>query len=53
MIDETMKIPEPIIEPATSIVESNNPSPLTSFSSPTGVAVTALAISNPWGLAAS
>jgi hypothetical protein len=47
MIDETMKIPEPIIEPATSIVESNNPSPLTSFSSATGASVTALAISNP------
>src|SRR6266536_1502832 len=47
MIDETMKIPEPIIDPATSMVESNNPSPLTSFSSATGAAVTALAISNP------
>jgi hypothetical protein len=46
MIDETMKIPEPIIEPATSIVESNNPSPLTSFSSARGASVTALAISN-------
>jgi hypothetical protein len=44
MIDETMKIPEPIIEPATSIVESNNPSPLTSFSSATGAVVTAVAI---------
>jgi hypothetical protein len=47
MIDETMKIPEPIIEPATSIVESNNPSPLTSFSSATGASVTAVVISNP------
>jgi hypothetical protein len=47
MIDETMKIPEPIIEPATSIVESNKPSPLTSFSSATGASVTALAIWNP------
>src|SRR5436190_10961577 len=28
-----MKIPEPIIEPATSIVESSNPSPRTSFAS--------------------
>jgi hypothetical protein len=28
-------------------VESNNPSPLTSFSSATGASVTALAISNP------
>ena len=28
MIEETMKMPEPIIEPATSIVESSNPSPL-------------------------
>src|SRR6185436_15359448 len=48
MIDETMKIPEPIIDPATSIVESNNPSPLTSFSSARGASVTALVISNPW-----
>src|SRR5437762_7940496 len=48
MIDETMKIPEPIIEPATSIVESNNPSPLTSFCSATGASVTALAIGIPW-----
>ena len=48
MIDETMKIPEPIIEPATSMVESNNPSPLTSFSSATGASVTALAIRILW-----
>ena len=27
MIDDTMKMPEPIIEPATSIVESSRPSP--------------------------
>src|SRR5256885_8853962 len=27
MIDETMKMPEPIIEPATSMVESSRPSP--------------------------
>src|SRR5947207_3308804 len=27
MIDETMKMPEPIIEPATSMVESRRPSP--------------------------
>jgi hypothetical protein len=47
MIDETMKIPEPIIDPATSMVESNKPSPLTSFSSATGASVTALGISNP------
>src|SRR5882724_6408685 len=47
IIDETIKIPEPIIEPATSIVESNNPSHLTSFSSATGASVTALAISSP------
>src|ERR1043166_3825499 len=47
MMDETIKIPEPIIEPATSIVESNNPNPLTSFSSATDASVTALAISNP------
>jgi hypothetical protein len=44
MIEETMKIPEPIIEPATSIVESSKPNPLTSFSSTTGASVTALAI---------
>src|SRR4026209_31724 len=48
MIDETMKIPEPIIDPATSMVESNNPSPLTSFSSATGASVTALAIRILW-----
>jgi hypothetical protein len=47
MIDETMKIPEPIMEPATSIVESNNPNPLTSFSWATGASVTALVILNP------
>src|SRR5215472_16298579 len=47
MIDETMKIPEPIIDPATSMVESNKPSPLTSFSSATGASVTAVGISNP------
>jgi hypothetical protein len=47
MIDETMKIPEPIMDPATSIVESNNPNPLTSFSWATGASVTALVISNP------
>jgi hypothetical protein len=41
-----MKIPEPIIDPATSMVESNKPSPLTSFSSATGASVTALGISN-------
>ena len=28
-----MKIPEPIIEPATSIVESSKPSPRTNFCS--------------------
>jgi hypothetical protein len=28
MIAETMKMPDPIIEPATSIVESSNPRPL-------------------------
>jgi len=40
MMAETMKIPEPIIEPATSIVESSKPSPRTNFSSVTaGVAV--------------
>src|ERR1700730_9370307 len=36
MIDETMKIPEPIIDPATSIVESSRPSPRTNFSSVAG-----------------
>ena len=35
MMAETMKIPEPIIEPATSIVESSKPSPRTNFSSVT------------------
>src|SRR5437660_391339 len=44
MIDETMKMPEPIIEPATSIVESSNPSPLTSFWSATGAPVSAIAL---------
>jgi hypothetical protein len=33
MIEETMKIPEPIIEPATSIVESSKPNPRTNLSS--------------------
>jgi hypothetical protein len=33
MIDETMNMPEPIIEPATSIVESSRPSPLTNLAS--------------------
>src|ERR1700716_2734384 len=33
MIEETMKMPEPIIEPATSMVESSKPRPLTNFSS--------------------
>src|SRR5437763_7394100 len=37
MIEETMKMPEPIIEPATSIVESSKPSPRTNlFSSVAG-----------------
>src|SRR5207302_8368183 len=36
---ETMKIPEPIIDPATSIVESSKPSPRTNFSSDNGGAV--------------
>src|SRR5947209_10316530 len=36
MIDETMKMPEPIIDPATSIVESTKPSPRTSFWSAAG-----------------
>ncbi len=44
MIDETMKIPEPIIEPATSMVESSKPSPLTNFWLATGVSVIALVI---------
>jgi hypothetical protein len=39
MSEETMKMPEPIIEPATSIVESSKPSPRTNFSSATGGAV--------------
>jgi hypothetical protein len=33
MSAETMKIPEPIIEPATTIVESNKPKPRTKPSS--------------------
>src|SRR4030095_3473017 len=53
MIDETMKIPEPITEPRRSIVEPNKPSPLTSFSSATGASVTAVAIWNPLDLAES
>jgi hypothetical protein len=36
MIDETMKTPEPIIDPATSMVESSKPSPRTNFSSVAG-----------------
>jgi hypothetical protein len=44
MIDETMKIPEPIIEPATSMVESSKPSPLTNFCSAAGVSVIAVVI---------
>src|ERR1700730_9327617 len=36
MIEETMKIPEPIIDPATSIVESSKPSPRTNFWSAAG-----------------
>jgi hypothetical protein len=39
-----MKIPEPIIEPATSMVESSKPSPLTNFCSATGASVIALVI---------
>src|SRR4029078_1864586 len=40
MMAETIKIPEPIIEPATSMVASSKPSPRTNFSSITaGVAV--------------
>jgi hypothetical protein len=31
MIEETMKMPDPIIDPATSIVESSKPSPRTNF----------------------
>src|SRR5439155_21920556 len=33
MSAETMKTPEPIIEPATSMVESSNPRPRMNFSS--------------------
>src|SRR3989442_549961 len=40
MIDETIKIPEPIIDPATSMVESSKPNPRTNFCSvAAGVAV--------------
>jgi hypothetical protein len=44
IIEETMKIPEPIIEPATSMVESSKPSPLTNFCSAIGCSVVALVI---------
>jgi hypothetical protein len=44
MIEETMKIPEPIIDPATSMVESIKPNPLTNFCSATGVSVIAVVI---------
>jgi hypothetical protein len=44
MIADTMKIPEPIIEPATSIVESSRPRPLTNFCSATGVSGIAVVI---------
>ena len=36
MIEETMKMPEPIIDPATSMVESSKPSPLTNLLSAAG-----------------
>src|SRR5437899_7820576 len=36
MIEETMKMPEPIIDPATSMVESSKPRPRTNFSSAGG-----------------
>ena len=39
---DTMKMPDPIIDPTTTIVESNRPSPrLNSVSSPTSVLATA------------
>jgi len=44
MSAETMKIPDPIIEPATSIVESSKPSPLTNFWLASGGSVIALLI---------
>ena len=36
MIEETIKMPEPIIDPATSMVESSKPSPRTNFCSAAG-----------------
>jgi hypothetical protein len=44
MIDETIKIPEPIIEPATSMVESIKPNPLTNFCSVGAVSAAAVVI---------
>src|SRR5216117_2990840 len=48
IIDETMKIPEPIIEPATSMVESSKPSPLTNFCPASGVSLIAVVIWADW-----
>jgi hypothetical protein len=53
MIDETMKIPEPIIDPATSMVESSKPNPRTNFCSvATGVVAVVLSIKGLYLVAA-
>jgi len=53
MIDETIKIPEPIIDPATSIVESSKPNPRTNFCSvATGVVAVVLSIKGLYLVAA-
>src|SRR5437588_1703357 len=53
MIDETIKIPEPIIDPATSMVESSKPSPRTNFCSvAAGVVVVVVSIKGLYLVAA-
>src|SRR5207302_3042873 len=53
MIDETMKIPEPIIDPATSMVESSKPNPRTNFCSvAAGVVAVVLSIKRLYLVAA-
>src|SRR5437868_4104681 len=53
MIDETMKIPEPIIDPATSMVESSKPNPRTNFCSvAAGVVAVVLSIKGLYPVAA-
>ena len=41
---DTMKMPEPIIEPATSMVESSKPNPLTNFSASGGWSLDAVSL---------